>query len=101
MNKLRLLITLVALIALAACTSVGTKFDASVLQTFKPGVTTIADAKEKLGTPANTENDANGSKRLFWLFMETKVFQAGKSGQVEILFDKQGKMVRILQQGGV
>jgi len=54
--------------ALAACATTDThKVDATTLASFKPGVTTIADAEAALGEPINTTKMADGSTQIQYM----------------------------------
>lgn len=90
------LVTLVACAALiTGCASVGQDFDMAEVDRFQPGVTTIEQAKEKLGKPGSITNTANGEVGFVWSRSQV-VMGAGKWKSVGILFDKDGKMVRVV-----
>jgi hypothetical protein len=88
-----------AVLLLAACASSGTKFNAADIDAMQPGVTTEQEAIAKIGKPTATSYGANGSKMLVWNWFETSPLK-GSSGAVSVLFDKDGKFVRILSKSG-
>lgn len=53
---------------LQGCVSVGTKTDQNVVNTFKPGVTTLAEVKAKLGDPNQTTQNADGSTLIQYIY---------------------------------
>jgi hypothetical protein len=90
--------SVIASVALiAGCASVGPDFDMGEVDRLQPGVTTIEQAKEKLGKPGSITNTANGEVGLFWSRSQV-VMGAGKWKSVAILFDKDGKMIRVVSR---
>ena len=82
---------------IAGCASVGQDFNMSDVEAFKPGVTTLGDAKEKLGKPYSESVDAFGRKTAIWVSSRgglTKV----KSKGVSIIFDRNEKMQSIVHK---
>ncbi|TAL63682.1 MAG: hypothetical protein EPN79_16135 [Burkholderiaceae bacterium] len=53
---------------LAGCVTTGTKIDPTVVNHFKPGVTTVADAEAALGQPNQVEQLSDGSTVLTYNF---------------------------------
>ncbi|MCA8073934.1 hypothetical protein [Burkholderia vietnamiensis] len=84
----------VASLVLAACMTVGNKFDSSAVDSLRPGITTIQDAESTLGKAASASNVANGGTLLQWIYSQGSIIGAS-SAHVAVLFDKDGKMVRV------
>ena len=86
----------VALLAvwLAACMTIGSKFDLSKVDQLTPGVSTMSDAIQLLGPVRAESTLQNNSKLLQWQYVQgTPV--GGSGAHLAILFDASGKMVRI------
>ncbi|WP_243435488.1 hypothetical protein [Burkholderia pseudomallei] len=87
-------------LTLSACMTMGSKFDIHDADQFVPGVTTMQQAKEKLGTPMATNAMPNGGTLQQWMYSQASVI-GGTSSNLAILFDKDGKMIRIQSRGQV
>lgn len=87
------LMIVVAMFALAACASHGTRFDMADVEAMQPGVTTYDEAVQKLGKPKAQNFAADGSKTVTWIYATA----IGARG-TKIAFDKDGKMVRIMSK---
>lgn len=85
--------------ALTACASSGTNYDPAKAEALTPGVSTLADAKKALGKPNNETFLADSTTMLTWLHSSGTAWGSGKSRYLSILFDRQGRMVRIVQKG--
>ncbi|WP_249170535.1 hypothetical protein [Burkholderia multivorans] len=94
MNIKRIATLSVASLILAACMTAGNKFDASAVDALRPGVTTIQDAESALGKPASASTGANGGTLLQWIYSRGSIIGAS-SAHVAVLFDNDGKMVRV------
>lgn len=81
-------------VTLAACASQGTKFNMADVDQFEPGVTTYDDAVAKLGKPRGINLAADGSKSVLWIYAAAALGHTESRG-TRILFDKDGKMVRV------
>ena len=81
--------------AIAACTTIGDKFDPDRVDGLKPGISTIADATTILGPPAFQSRDSNGSSFLQWHYTQISAFSGLSGADVGILFDDSGRMVRV------
>ena len=55
-------------LVLQGCVSVGTKTDANVVGSFKPGVTTQQEAEGKLGQPNQVTRNADGSTTVQYIY---------------------------------
>jgi outer membrane protein assembly factor BamE (lipoprotein component of BamABCDE complex) len=101
----RLLTVFFAMLFLVGCTtSTGAKIDPSVLQSFKPGVTTKDEVVAKLGDPTVQTMDARGYTDLKYAYTQTDIGAkafipfanltpgATKSSMqvVELVFDSRG-----------
>ena len=87
-------------LSLTACMTMGNKFDIHDAEQFVPGVRTMQQAQEKLGTPTATNAMPNGGTLQQWMYSQASVI-GGTSSSVAILFDKDGKMIRIQSRGQV
>jgi hypothetical protein len=76
------------------CATVGHKFAYDKVDNLVPGVSTTADATQLLGPPASESTYDNGSKLLQWMYSQGTMV-GGSGAHVAILFDADGKMVRI------
>ena len=92
MKKL-VLATLLAL-AMTACASRGTKFEIADVEQFQPGVTTYDEAVAKLGKPKAVNIAKDGSKSVTWIYAMATIGHVESRG-TRILFDKDGKMIRV------
>lgn len=90
----KLLIIVSTLVLLTGCATRGEKFEMSDVNTMQPGVTTLSDAKEKLGKPRGTKFDENGNKIVTWMWVQASMVGRDARG-VRIMFDKDDKMVRV------
>ncbi|VWD16202.1 outer membrane protein assembly factor BamE [Burkholderia contaminans] len=87
-------------LSLTACMTMGNKFDMHDADQFVPGVTTMQQAQEKLGTPTATNAMPNGGTLQQWIYSQASMF-GGTSSNIAILFDKDGKMIRVQNRGQV
>ena|SRR6266550_1216731 len=81
--------------AIAACTTIGNKFDPDRIDDLKPGVSTIADATAILGPPAFESPDGNGTRLLQWQYTQISAFSGLSGADIGILFDDTGRMIRV------
>ncbi|KVE59265.1 hypothetical protein WI94_04180 [Burkholderia vietnamiensis] len=72
----------------------GNKFDIHDADQFIPGVTTMQQAQEKLGAPTATNAMPNGGTLQQWVYSQASMV-GGTSSNIAILFDRDGKMIRI------
>lgn len=100
--RLRFWLTLVAMpLALSVCVSTsGHPIDFAQVDQLVPASSTLADAKKILGEPTGESAiaDGSGSKMYLWSFA-TGGAGGIKSKAVFILFDGEGKMIRIVSRG--
>ena len=78
----------------AGCTTVGRKFDPQRISELVPGVSTMSDSTELFGPPTSESTYADGSRLLQWSYVQGTVF-GGSGAHVAVLFDKDGRMVRV------
>jgi hypothetical protein len=84
-----------ATLALGACASqVGRQFDPALAGRLQPGVSTEADAMALLGAPEAVTTAADGRQMLQWLYVRGAV-AGGSSAHLAIIFDGEGRMVRV------
>jgi len=81
--------------AIAACATLGNKFDPDRVDDLKPGISTIADATAILGPPAFDSSDGHGSRFLQWQYTRIWAFGGLSGADIGILFDDTGRMVRV------
>lgn len=81
--------------AIAACTTIGKKFDPDKVDDLKPGISTIADATAILGPPAFQSRDSDGSRLLQWQYTRISAFSGLSGADIGILFDDTGRMIRV------
>jgi hypothetical protein len=93
MKSLRVLFIFIALIA--GCATVGNKFDVKQVDSFQPGLTTKEDAIAKLGKPRSVSTRADGSQIVQWIYAQGTALGVGSGAHVAIIFDNEGKMIRV------
>lgn len=93
---------------LNGCVSVGTKIDPTVVASFQPGVTTVAEAEAKLGKPNSVTTDSVGETYVTYVYAHA---QSSASSFIPVagafvghtdsdtvstvlVFDRAGKFVR-------
>lgn len=96
-RTLGLVAAFAACLTLGGCITNGTKFDAADIQTLIPGVSTQAEAIERFGQPTATSTYGDGTVLLQWMWSEV-VYTAGEGRHLAVLFDQNGKMIRITHQ---
>lgn len=98
----------VGALALAGCATSGVKVDPNVVTSFKPGVTTLADAEARLGQPSQTTHNSDGTTTLSYIFGASQVSAStfipfagafvghtdSQSQISELVFDKNNRFVR-------
>lgn len=82
---------------IVGCASVGQDFDMAEVDRLQPGVTTLEQAKEKLGKPQSITNTADGRVGVVWIRSQAVMGSVSSKG-VGILFDKDGKMIRVVNR---
>jgi hypothetical protein len=87
------------LVLLSGCASSGTNYDPAKADALTPGVSTQAEATKALGKPNNETFLADSTTMLTWLHSTGTAWGTGKSRYLSILFDREGRMVRIVQRG--
>lgn len=60
----------VSLVALSACTTVGTQVEQSQVDQFQRGVTTPVDVQARLGAPQETGHKDNGDTTLSYVYVK-------------------------------
>lgn len=78
-------------------TTAGTKFEMAIVDSFQTQVTTKDDAVAKLGKPTSLMNQSDGGTILVWSYAEGNLGRVASAG-VSILFNKDGKMVRVVSR---
>lgn len=90
----RLFTLVLAGATLTACVTIGTKFDIRKADQLTPQVSTADDAIALLGNPTSDSN-INGTNRLLQWQYSQGTMVGGNGAHLAILFDKDGKMIRI------
>ncbi|MFZ2161973.1 MAG: hypothetical protein WAW02_07145 [Sideroxyarcus sp.] len=85
---------LFAALLLAGCASKGTKFQMADVDAMQPGVTTYQEAVKKLGKPYGVNFAEDGAKSVTWVWAMAGMV-GSQSRATRILFDKDGKMIRV------
>lgn len=91
---MRKLVAIASLVMLTACATRGTKFEMADVDAMQPGVTTKEEAIAKLGKPKAVSTKPDGTTVLQWMYIEASPLH-GKGNHAVIIFDKDGKMVRL------
>jgi outer membrane protein assembly factor BamE (lipoprotein component of BamABCDE complex) len=99
----------VFLLILTGCAaSSGSQFNSSEIEQFKPGITTYQDAVNSIGKPyqvvEKTRDDNSTYKVVQWLYVisySTGIGIETKTKNLIILFDHNGKMIRIHTKQGL
>lgn len=73
-------------LALAACSTVGTKVEQKDVEGFTKGVTTYQEVVSRLGTPDQVTTDSEGQKSILYFHMENRIKAAGLIPVVGLLF---------------
>lgn len=68
MKSVRQLLLIIAVLALNACMSYGTKVDQDKLSQFQKGKTTYAEVVEKLGKPTQNTINADGTRTIMYMY---------------------------------
>jgi outer membrane protein assembly factor BamE (lipoprotein component of BamABCDE complex) len=84
------------LVAAACTTVVGREFDISAADSLRPGVSTRADAVAALGVPTS-ESAAGSGTLLQWQYSKGQ-WMNGSGAHLAILFDRDGRMVKVTQR---
>ena len=95
--SVRFVSVLAGVALIAGCASVGQDFDMAEVDRLQPGVTTLEQAKEKLGKPQSITTAADGRVGVVWVRSQAVMGSASSKG-VAILFDKDGKMIRVVNR---
>ena len=95
-NRQRLLLIAAVIMAIGGCTrEVGSNFDLSRVDQFKPGVTTYDQVVAELGKPSSIRKYANGGTGAAWQYVKGTTFSGGSGKGVGIIFDANGVMQRV------
>ncbi|MBL0947597.1 hypothetical protein [Brevundimonas sp.] len=82
-------------VALGGCVSMGTDYDPTAVDQIVPG-TPMAEVIARLGQPNNRMTLANGQTQLLWMHSTGTAWGTGEARSVALLFDAQGKFVRVV-----
>lgn len=82
---------------LAGCATKGQKFDMTDVNTFQPGVSTYDEIASKLGKPYGQNFAQDGSKTVTWIYVQVSPVGSETRG-TKMLFDKEGKLTRIMSK---
>jgi hypothetical protein len=96
------LLMLLAIVSLAACASLGKDFDMGKAYQLQPGISTEADAIALLGNPIARKMDETGkNEKILWQYAHANGLGMAESKRLVILFDEDGKMMRIIEQAQI
>lgn len=96
----RLLVPVFASLWIAACGGGNygpVNYSPEKLSELEPGVTTMHDAKQVFGTPTSVMEVPGGGTLLQWQQRKTGAVPGATDRHVAILFDDDGRMVRIVK----
>ena len=90
-------------VALAACSTTGNRFDTANLRFLTPGETTLQEASQLLqGDPVNIYRAADGSATARWSHTASLVNDAVYANQeLWLAFDPYGRFIRIVKSNNV
>ena len=91
---MRNLILALTIIAVAACTTIGNKFDPQNINLLTPKVSSISDVTQLLGPPMAQSSMSDGST-LYQCQYAQGSLMGGSGAHVAILFDSKGTMVKV------
>ncbi len=89
--------SIVAVVVLAGCASVGQDFSMADVDAMQPGITTFQDAVAKLGQPASISAAGDGIMAASWMRI-TAGMGSSSNKTVIIVFGKDNKMIRVAQR---
>lgn len=101
----RIFAVLALLVLASGCANVskGKDFDASAVNSFVVGSTTIKEATDVLGNPQQTVRNKEGRTKMIWQFTNVKASAFNHNSQQKMLgvvFDQQGKFLRVSDEYG-
>lgn len=86
-------------VAVSACgREIGHEFDGSAAQLLTPGTTTVDDAVARFGPPSSRSRYLNGGMIVRWRYLKDTPL-GPESAWLEVMFDSDDRMIRIVQQG--
>ncbi len=90
-----------AVLVLGCTSEIGTNFDLSRADQFKPGVTTYTDAVAQLGKPTSLRRQADGRFAAGWRYAKGTTLSGGSAKSVAIVFSADGIMERVASRAEV
>lgn len=87
-----------AVLVLAACVTVGQRFDLGRADELVVGESTEEDAKRLLGAPTAVTTLADSTYLLQWQYSRGTALGTGSGAHLVILFGPDGRMVRVVHQ---
>jgi outer membrane protein assembly factor BamE (lipoprotein component of BamABCDE complex) len=93
-----MVILLATAVLVVGCATQGKTIDMAAVDSMQPGVTTLADAKTKLGKPYSVTTNEDGSKMAIWMYTHVNLLAGTKQQAVSVVFDKDDKMVKVAQK---
>lgn len=82
-------------VVLGGCVSMGTNYDPALIDQIAPG-TPVADVIARLGEPNSRTTLPNGQTQLMWLHSRGTAWGAADARSAALLFDADGKFVRVI-----
>ena len=89
---------LASAIVAAGCATQGEKLDMSAADSMQAGVTTLADAKAKLGKPYSVTTNEDGTKTVIWMYTHVNLVAGNEQQAISIVFGKDDKMIKVAQK---
>ena len=96
-DQMKIFLSVFFVLIFSGCASYGTKFEMQDVDAFRQGITTYEQAVQRLGKPNSQHFQADGARAVTWLYI-TATMGVRESRSVGVLFDREGKMVRILSK---
>lgn len=93
----RIGVLLTAIIFTVGCASLGKDYTQADIDAMQPGVTTYVQAQERLGKPHSVNYAADGRTTAAWVRVSQVMGSMSAKG-ISVLFDKDGKMIRIVNR---
>ena len=81
----------------SGCMTHGAQFDPNLADRLQPGVSTVQDAAQLLGRPSAESRLANGEALMQWQYV-TGTMVGGRGSHLAVLFDSNGRMIRIVHK---
>lgn len=88
-------IAISAALVCSGCVSMGANYDPAIVSSIQPG-TSQAEVIAKLGKPTSITTLADGTRQLMWVHSTGNALGQGSARSAMLLFDQDGKFVRVM-----